>query len=193
MLQKLARGAGLEPATSRLVGGYSVHLSYPRALFPPSKFRRRASVGTNLVPTLTLPNMSPGGGFVNSDPTRYCAFHLGQSQDVDECGHLWKSCSPTARSGSGREPSNTSAGCRSVGLTVRPRLELFSRLAHALLVDDAVAPIHLLGLVANHRHPDRAGHGRALQIASSSPTPIMVLLLRIPGGVSRGLPRFSPM
>jgi len=33
--------------------------------------------------------MRATGGFVNSDPTRYCAFVLGQSQDVDDvesCG-----------------------------------------------------------------------------------------------------------
>jgi hypothetical protein len=29
-------------------------------------------------------NMRPPGGFVNSDPTRYCAFLLGQSQEVVE-------------------------------------------------------------------------------------------------------------
>ena len=30
-------------------------------------------------------NMRASVGFVNSDPTRYCAFVLGQSQDVDIC------------------------------------------------------------------------------------------------------------
>ena len=33
--------------------------------------------------------MRVASGFVNSDPTRYCAYLLGQSQDVDVCG-LWK-------------------------------------------------------------------------------------------------------
>ena len=46
-------------------------------------------------------NMRPRIGFVNSDPTRYCAFLLGQSQDVDACGYLWKS--PPSRKRSRKE------------------------------------------------------------------------------------------
>jgi len=74
-------------------------------------------------------------------------------------------------------------------LQFRPRVELRGGLSARRLVDDGVALVDGLGLMADHRHRHRARHSGPLSVSDGCRSKLVKELPRIPGILARRPPR----